>query len=180
MTRGSYLYLVLVIRSPEELTRDDYSTTDGGGIDRGGGAPPTAQGLLALPSPMGLPSGEHIGRDPEEKRRQRRGGGRRFRPVWLLCFFFWIAVVSDALLPSSSCPRPCHFQLGGSWPASANWTGGGEGQGEGRVASSFLSSPPLSLIDVRRPAIQKLESNLKHADACMQAHRSPSDGGKVD
>ena len=143
---------------------------DGGGINVEEATNSSAAGSPA--SPMGLPSGEHIGPEPEQKRRQRRGGGRRFRPVWLLCFF-WIAVVSDALLPSSSCPRPCHFQLGGSWPASANWTGAGDGQGEGRVASSFLSSPSLSLIDVRRPAIQKLESNLKQP-------RSPSGGGKLD
>ena len=124
-------------------------------------------------SPMGLHGGEcTIRREPEEKRREHRWE-RRLRPLWLC---FWIVVVVVHALSSSCCRTIAWLKLGESWPAS----GSSEDQKEGGVGPPFPASPPLSLIDVRRQPIQKLELNLKHADACMQAHRSPSDGGKVD
>ena len=129
---------------------------------------------------MGLHGGEYpIRREPEDRQWQRRWE-RRLRPIWLSV---WIVVVLHALSSCCCCRRrtllAC-LKLGENWPASANWTGGSEDQKEGGVGPPFSASPPSSLVDVRRQPIQKLESNLKHADACMQAHRSPSDGGKLD
>ena len=145
------------------------------GVRREAAAQFKNQQVTTPASPMGLHGGEcTIRRELEEKRRERRWE-RRLRPLWLC---FWIVVVFVVHALSCCCCRTtiAWLKLGESWPAS----GSSEDQKEGGVPPPFPASPPLSLIDVRRQPIQKLELNLKHADACMQAHRSPSDGGKLD
>ena len=131
---------------------------------------------------MVLPVRRHTIRR-ESERRERHRGERRFRPIWwwwLLLLLGFVVVVCRLLLsPAAPLTEP-----GGSWPATASWTGRIEGQeGTSPFASPSLKGESL-VKKVRRLLQQKHdESNLEnneHADACMQPHYSPSGGGTVD
>ena len=132
-------------------------------------------------TPMVLPVRRHTIRW-ELKRRERHRGERRFRPIWwwwlLLLLGLIVVVVVCRLLLTPAASFTGH---GGSWPATASWTGRIEGQERTSPFASPSSLKGESLVKKVRRLLQKHESNLKnHANACMQPHCSPSGGGKAD